>query len=169
MSMGSKKKIIAIVGKSGSGKTTFAEMLSDVGVPPVASYTTRPKRTPNEKGHVFVSDEEFDQLMQSGKVIASTVYGDYRYAGAFPDSDSNTFSYVIDESGIRDLMELEDIEIVKVRILASAEARKERVDEKRFERDKDYQFRLNYDQIILNISTFENFKKYCNYVIKKVL
>ena len=58
-----KDKIICIVGRSGSGKTTAAEYLEELyGLKSIQSYTTRPKRKPNETGHTFVTEDEFDKI-----------------------------------------------------------------------------------------------------------
>ena len=52
-----------IVGESGSGKTTIVnELEKRYGLTSVQSYTTRPKRYPDETGHTFVSEQEFFQL-----------------------------------------------------------------------------------------------------------
>ena len=65
--------IYLIVGRSGSGKTTIAEELErKYGLKSIQSYTTRPKRSDNETGHIFVSDEEFDKLTD---MVAYTLAG----------------------------------------------------------------------------------------------
>lgn len=57
------KKMLLIVGASGSGKTTIADKLSKMyGLKVLPSYTTRPKRNNQETGHTFVSKKEFDEL-----------------------------------------------------------------------------------------------------------
>ena len=57
------KNIFLIVGASGSGKTTIVEQLEQrYGLTSIQSYTTRAARYVGEKGHIFVSDEEFDKL-----------------------------------------------------------------------------------------------------------
>lgn len=66
----SLKNIYLIVGPSGSGKTTIAnELKATYGYKAVESYTTRPPRYEGERGHIFVSDEEFDAL---GPIIERT-------------------------------------------------------------------------------------------------
>ena len=91
------KNIYLIVGPSGSGKTTIANALRDVyGFKTVESYTTRPPRYPGEKGHIFVSDEEFDKL---GEMVAYTEYNGYRY-GVTADIIDACDVYVIDPPGV---------------------------------------------------------------------
>ena len=57
------KPFLIIVGKSGSGKTTLAEKLTALyGIHAVPTYTTRPMRSPDEDGHTFVNETQFDLL-----------------------------------------------------------------------------------------------------------
>lgn len=96
------KNIYCIVGVSGSGKTTVVEALEQqCGFVVVNSYTTRPKRHPNETGHIFVTDEEFNRLPN---LCAFTEFNGYRYgvpASMIDESDL----YVIDIPGVNYLKE----------------------------------------------------------------
>lgn len=88
--------ICLVVGTSGSGKSTTVErMCEKYGLKSVESYTTRPKRYPNEKGHIFVTEEEFDKL----NVCAYTEIKGYKY-GATADQVEDADLYIIDEEGI---------------------------------------------------------------------
>lgn len=91
------KNIYLIVGASGSGKTTVTELLAhDHGLKTVWSYTTRPPRFKGEEGHIFVSEEEFDQL---GEMCAYTEYNGYRY-GVTSEIIDKSDIYVIDPPGV---------------------------------------------------------------------
>ena len=98
------KPILLIAGKSASGKTTLAEELeSRCGLKAIPSYTTRPPRTPNEKGHTFVTDEEFNRLEN---IIAYATTTNARYCVTQQMFDDPQYSvYVIDNSGIKYLKE----------------------------------------------------------------
>ena len=89
--------ILLIVGASGTGKTTVANTLSKMfGMRQIQSYTTRPPRYEGEKGHIFVTDEEFNRLE---KLVAYTEYGDYRYCATTEQVEENDI-YVIDPDGV---------------------------------------------------------------------
>ena len=90
------------VGRSASGKTTVANILESVGkYNQLQSYTTRPKRTEDEVGHVFISDEEFDKLEN---IIGYTEYNGHRYCSTAEQVDESSI-YIIDTRGIETLLE----------------------------------------------------------------
>lgn len=151
-------KIIAILGKSGSGKTTVAEMLAiHHGVQPISSCTTRPKRIPDETGHAFLTDEQYDAIPE-GQKIAETVYGGYRYCGVL-HGDHEIVSYVIDEKGLQMLKKNSKFDVISVLVLAPEEDRQERTDEQRFLRDNDISYTQSFDHIILNHRDKDSLKK----------
>lgn len=93
------KPIVLIVGASGSGKSSLVEELEkNYGFKAIPSYTTRKPRTPNEKGHTFVTDEEFDKLEN---VIAYAETTGARYCVTEEQFDNEEYNlYVIDNSGL---------------------------------------------------------------------
>ena len=100
------KPLFLFVGKSASGKTSIADMLSRYdGYNQVYSYTTRHKRYENEIGHVFVSDEEYDKLEH---IVASTLYNNYRYCTTL-EQVQNADVYVVDTEGVRTLLDNYDL------------------------------------------------------------
>lgn len=88
---------IMVVGRSGSGKDTLANILKDTyGYSQLYSTTTRPRRTPDEATHVFVTEEEANQMTER---VAETVIDGYQYfatKGQFEECDI----YVIDPRGL---------------------------------------------------------------------
>lgn len=101
----SNKPLFLFVGKSGSGKTTIANMLENNGYSQVQSYTTRPPRCENERGHIFISEEEYNQL---NNVVAATLYNDYHYCTTL-DQIQDADIYVVDPRGVETLLEHCDI------------------------------------------------------------
>ena len=89
--------LILLVGPSGSGKSTVADILHEkYGLSVVQSYTTRPQRTPDERGHLFVSKQRFDQLTN---LVAYTKFNGYEYCATQSQVDCNDI-YIIDPDGI---------------------------------------------------------------------
>ncbi|MCM1334190.1 MAG: hypothetical protein NC084_04090 [Bacteroides sp.] len=94
-------KILLVAGKSGTGKTTIVnELERSYGLRSVVSYTTRPRRSEDEQGHLFVTDQEFDRL----NLTASSDYGGYRY-GATEEQIEESDLYIVDVKGIEYLKE----------------------------------------------------------------
>ena len=91
------KYIVLIVGESGSGKSTICDELTKrYGLKQVKSYTTRPRRSEDEDGHTFISDEEFKELEG---ICAYTYFDGYRYCATREQID-NSDLYIIDPHGI---------------------------------------------------------------------
>lgn len=150
-----KPFILCIIGKSGSGKTTIAEYLDKTyGWKLIESITDRPKRTPNEKGHTFISAEEFDKLKQSD-MIAFTKFGNYRYCCLKSDVKPLNV-YIIDEIGYKYLKEnFSDIyNIVSIFIERPLDYREATVGKERTDRDQNmFTMDMNdFDYILSNDS-----------------
>ena len=89
--------IFLIVGRSGSGKTTIVNKICDEhGYTAIESYTTRPPRTENERGHVFVAEDAFPQPEEW---VGYTEYNGYRYCATQDQVEKADF-YVIDPAGV---------------------------------------------------------------------
>lgn len=116
--------LYCLVGPSGCGKTTIAEMLEAEGYHSVQSYTTRESRYEGEKGHIFVSKDEFDKL----DLITKT-----SFSGAFYGVTRNLIEendlFVVDPAGLRYLKEHYDgpKKIVAIAFSCPASVCKERI------------------------------------------
>ena len=91
--------MILIVGRTSSGKDYFAERLTEKGLKMVKSYSTRPKRTPDEDTHIFVTPEEAAQITDKA---ATTVINGYEYFGTAQQVKDNDI-YIIDPNGLYEL------------------------------------------------------------------
>ena len=130
-----KPLILCITGKSGSGKTTLADWLeNNLDAPTIQSRTDRKPRFKLERGHTFVSEEEFDSY-NIDDMIALTTFGGRRYCCLKEDiKPLNT--YVIDEKGILFLKEHHD-DIYRIKTLyVHRQERLRRADYVRKQRDK---------------------------------
>lgn len=88
--------IALLIGPSGSGKTTVADTMSKAyDLRQIYSYTTRPPRTEDEIGHVFLSEEEFDELKD---YVAYTEFNGYRYCATAQQVEECDL-YVVDVDG----------------------------------------------------------------------
>lgn len=96
------KPLFLFVGRSASGKTTVANMLTDrYGYKQVESYTTRSPRFDGETGHIFVSEEEFKNL---GELAAYTYYNNNHY-GTTLEQLNECDIYVVDIPGVETLLQ----------------------------------------------------------------
>ncbi len=95
------KPIVLIVGKSGSGKTAVANYLEkNYSLVQLSSYTTRNKRFNSEKGHLFVSKEEYFKIPNK---IATTYFNGNYYCSTKEQVD-NSDLYVVDFDGVFELL-----------------------------------------------------------------
>lgn len=96
------KPLFLFVGRSASGKTTIAEKLAEIhGHTQVYSYTTRKPRFDGEIGHMFIDDNEFDNL---GELVAYTEYNGFRYGTTSEQLDKCSI-YVVDVPGVETLLQ----------------------------------------------------------------
>lgn len=97
-----RKPMILLIGPSGSGKTATAEYLEKkYSLHAIASYTTRSPRHEGEAGHLFITDQEFDELKD---VVAYTVFNGFRYGVTANQIDQGDV-YVVDIPGAQTLQE----------------------------------------------------------------
>lgn len=96
-------KLIALIGESGCGKSTVAAVLERRdGIEAVQSCTDRPRRSPDESGHIFLSADEYDRIPDDQKV-AETTFDGHRYCATAAQIDECGV-YIIDPGGYRELL-----------------------------------------------------------------
>lgn len=166
--------IIAITGKSSSGKDSIARVLaSQHGYKYVVSTTTRKPRS-NEANHVdyhFISDEEFQKLIDNDELI------EYRYYDTIEQARESRWHYGIERKEIYlskhsyvcvvDLIGLEDLKrefgykVISLYIDVPEEIRKIRaIARDRFFEEEEFIRRCKDDDI-----KFENVEKIVDCVV----
>ena len=125
----SKYKVIAICGKSASGKDTLLRytIMNYMWLHKIINCTTRPPRE-NEidgKNYHFLSLEEFahkDAI--EGKMIEVTKFREWYYGTSVEDLSLDTINIgVFNPAGIYALMQREDVDLYVVQVVASDKTR----------------------------------------------
>ena len=125
--------LICIMGKTASGKDTLANRLCErTGLRQIISYTTRERRVNEGDTHIFISNDEYQALEDSGQIAAFTQIGPYKYCCTINQLYENDI-YVIDPVGIKHLreMNLPNLRLVTVYVNTPDDVRKERALNKR--------------------------------------
>lgn len=145
---------LIIIGRSGSGKDTVANILAKDGMKQLLSVTTRPKRSANENTHVFVSEEEAKQMTSR---IAETVINGYQYFATRQQFDECDI-YVIDPIGLRSLCNrCPDVDLNVIYIYADQDIRKERAIQRAEDKKKEAEvFEKRTKSEDAQFSEFEN-------------
>lgn len=119
------KKILVLVGGSGSGKTAIANKLTGAcGFRKVVTTTTRSPRVGERDGidYHFLSVEEFSKKEKNGGFVESTVYADNMYGTGKDEIDSiiagdTPAVIVMDSAGARFMKETykDDVLVAHIR------------------------------------------------------
>ena len=132
-----RKKVLCIIGSSGSGKTTIERLLEQtfpLHFKRLVSYTTRPMREGETQGveHQFVKC-----LENTDDQLAYTKYGDYEYWAKTSDIvPGKVNTYVIDVEGFRFLQRY-FADKLEIRVMYVKRSKRDDIDEDRKERDRD--------------------------------
>ena len=163
--MGGKmdKKIIPkilLVVESGSGKNTIQDYLSSLyGYVPLLSYTTRPKRFPEENTHTFITEDEYHRYKKENNIVAYTYYnGNHYFATEQQLKDSDV--YIIDVEGIKYLKEHSNIPFIVFYIKVPKSERIKRM-RQRGDSEEQIEARIKFDE-----KSFKKSKDLCDYVIE---
>lgn len=124
-----KYKIIALMGKAGSGKDTVLRKLMELypdKLHEIVSCTTRPPREGEKNGinYYFLTVEEFTEKVLNGDMIEATMFNGWHYGATKSALDSEKWNIgVFNPDGIRCLQEEKDIELVTYWISACDKTR----------------------------------------------
>lgn len=135
------RKIYAIMGKSGVGKTTIVRKLSELlGVKEAISVTSRPKRINEVDGvdYYFKTKEEILKLDREDKLAEFNIYNGNCYGIEKKEFDvEGDVLVVVDPNGYRSLRYMYERNVVPVYIYTTDEKRKDRLLSRIDKRDKD--------------------------------
>lgn len=125
--------LICLMGRTASGKDTLANKLCErTGLRQVISYTTRERRANEGNTHIFITDEEYQSIEDSGRIAAFTQIGPYKYCCTIEQLYENDI-YVIDPEGVKHLRELNlpNLKLITVYVNTPDDIRKDRAISKR--------------------------------------
>lgn len=178
----SKDIIVALIGKSGAGKTTIAKEMEKHGYNVIHSYTTRPARIKNEWGHIFIENyKEIDydesaedcvvftqygipqSVLKSDLIAYTNIYGRHYFATKQQYKGLGVTFYPIDPKGVDNLKNIiTDDEIISIYLNADHEVLFERLF-KRVQTDPDFSIDDLEERIDKDYKEFDVIS--CDYVI----
>lgn len=155
-----KKLLIALIGKSGSGKSTIASRLEHrYSYVQARSFTTRPMRDdPNDAlTHTFITPDQVVQYKDD--IVAYNVYNGYEYF-ATRQLLNDSQIYVVDKEGLIQLYKnYFDKDVLSIYINCDSSVVAKRMQE-RGDSDEDIMRRLQYDA-----TAFEGVEDLCDFSI----
>lgn len=100
-------RIICILGRSGTGKSTVEKKLSQLGYNRIISYTSRQPRGNEENGreYHFVSRNEFEGLIKKNILMEYTEYNGNYYGAPKPVGSINSV-IVVERQGFQKIKEI---------------------------------------------------------------
>ena len=139
--MNKEHTLLLIMGKTASGKDFLTNKLCErIGLKQLISYTTRERRVDEGDTHIVITDTEYQQLEDEGRIAAFTQIGQYKYCCTV-EQLYEADVYIIDYQGLKHLRELNlpNLRFVTVFINVPDNIREDRALNKR--RDDKMKFR----------------------------
>ena len=180
-----KYKIIALIGKAGSGKDTILRKLIDnnSALHEIISCTTRPPRDDeiDGKNYHFLSAEDFAHKLLNNELLEAAVFNEWCYGTAYDNLDINKVNVgVFNPTGIESLLYIPNIDLQvfyvrcsdKVRLLRQLNREEEPdIDEifRRYKTDREDFFDLEFDYIELINETPQDLDSCIRTILENVL
>lgn len=121
-------KIIALIGKAGSGKDTFLHRLIEANpdLHEIVSCTTRPRREGEVEGvnYFYLTPEQFGDKVLHDEMLEATCFNDWFYGTSYESLRSDVVNIgVFNPAGIDSLLARPDVEVQVFYITAPAKTR----------------------------------------------
>ena len=109
--------LVAILGKSGCGKSTTEASLEKIGYNRIISYTTRKIRDGevNHREYHFINENQFQKLIDMGIMVEWATYNGNLYGSPKPVGNEKNV-IVVEPDGLAKLVELYGRQVVSVYI-----------------------------------------------------
>lgn len=116
------KPMIILVGPSAVGKTTVANLLVEKYPERFAfvrSVTTRPERFPGDTEYIYVTNEEYNALVENDGLLEYATYAEYSYGTPRSEivrieAEGKTPLLVLNIEGVRSLRKKDDIKVYAI-------------------------------------------------------
>lgn len=126
--MNKEHTLLIVMGRSGAGKDSLVDKVCEkANLKKLVSYTTRPQRDDEGDTHIFVSEEDYEQMLADGQVAAYTEINGNKYWSTI-NQMLEADVYICDYIGLKILRELKipGLRLVTVYIKADAKTREYR-------------------------------------------
>ena len=147
--------MLALIGKSGSGKTTIEDtLIREYGFKRAISHTSREKRANDVEGvnYYFVSKAEMERLWETGELVERVDYLDNIYGFVESECKPDRVVAVLPD-GLKQLNRRKDLNIFSVYLDVSYDIRKERMSG-RGDSDENVEKRLrNDDEVFAGVES----------------
>ena len=147
--------MLALIGKSGSGKTTIEDtLIREYGFKRAISHTSREKRVNDVEGvnYYFVSKAEMERLWETGELVERVDYLDNIYGFVESECKPDRVVAVLPD-GLKQLNRRKDLNIFSVYLDVSYDVRKERMSG-RGDSDENVEKRLrNDDEVFAEVES----------------
>lgn len=121
-------KIIALIGKAGSGKDTMMHKVLErnPNLHEIVSCTTRPRREGEVEGvnYFYLTPEQFGDKVLHDEMLEATCFNDWFYGTSYESLRSDVVNIgVFNPTGIESLLGRPDVEVHVFYVVASAKGR----------------------------------------------
>lgn len=140
-------RIICILGKSGSGKSTIESKLESLGYNRIVSYTTRKPRgnEVNGREYHFITDKQFSRLIEKNILMEHATYNGNMYGAPRPVGAVN-YVIVVEADGYRKIKQMYGSQAIGVYVSVPDDIIEERINNRGDTTDKDFQNRREQDK-----------------------